>query len=431
MIRLVSGNTFTFHIKTETVRWVSEGKVIEDFDFSVMQTTTVTLIRDGEEYGILDCDIANGIIRWHDKGTLPIGTYGLQIVCTDDGGNNYRYYNDKIVKLVFKTKDGSLPQGVEFENGDVNLGVIYIMGAVPVSGAWSRDEMDSDIRESLSLADNSVQKDAFAEAMDRKQDVVQDLESIRSGAGRGTTAVQPSDIADMETKTHASATYQQKEDGKGLSTNDFTTALKEKLNSLSNYDDAEVRGLISGLQTAVDVLSGKDNATDAIDAMNEIVAFLDTFKNSYTLAGILASLKGDIEKWVEGKNYLTQHQDISGKQDTISDLEAIRQGASKGSTALQEHQSLDHLETKQHAEDTYQPKGNYLTQEADPTVPSWAKQPNKPTYTAAEVGALPATDAEKANVKKWLGFEALTIDEYEALTDKNGINFVIPEDYDN
>ena len=30
----------------------------------------------------------------------------------------------------------------------------------------------------------------------------------------------------------------------------------------------------------------------------------------------------------------------------------------------------------------------YLTEESDPTVPEWAKQPNKPTYTASEVGAL-------------------------------------------
>ena len=29
--------------------------------------------------------------------------------------------------------------------------------------------------------------------------------------------------------------------------------------------------------------------------------------------------------------------------------------------------------------------------ESDPTVPSWAKQPNKPTYTASEVGARPNT----------------------------------------
>ena len=38
-----------------------------------------------------------------------------------------------------------------------------------------------------------------------------------------------------------------------------------------------------------------------------------------------------------------------------------------------------------------QPAGDYLTSESDPTVPEWAKQPDKPTYTAAEVGALPSS----------------------------------------
>ena len=33
--------------------------------------------------------------------------------------------------------------------------------------------------------------------------------------------------------------------------------------------------------------------------------------------------------------------------------------------------------------------GGGITQETDPTVPEWAKQPEKPTYTADEVGALP------------------------------------------
>lgn len=32
----------------------------------------------------------------------------------------------------------------------------------------------------------------------------------------------------------------------------------------------------------------------------------------------------------------------------------------------------------------------FITDETDPTVPAWAKEPTKPTYTAAEVGALPS-----------------------------------------
>lgn len=55
----------------------------------------------------------------------------------------------------------------------------------------------------------------------------------------------------------------------------------------------------------------------------------------------------------------------NGKQDSISDLAAIRSGAALGATSVQT--------------------------ETDPTVPAWAKAATKPTYTAAEVGALPAS----------------------------------------
>lgn len=55
------------------------------------------------------------------------------------------------------------------------------------------------------------------------------------------------------------------------------------------------------------------------------------------------------------------------------------------------------------AEEAYDPEAiadaveDYLdehpvsVEETDPTVPAWAKQPTKPTYTASEVGALPST----------------------------------------
>ena len=38
-----------------------------------------------------------------------------------------------------------------------------------------------------------------------------------------------------------------------------------------------------------------------------------------------------------------------------------------------------------------QASGNYLTEETDTTVPSWAHPDNNPTYTAEEVGALSDT----------------------------------------
>lgn len=52
---------------------------------------------------------------------------------------------------------------------------------------------------------------------------------------------------------------------------------------------------------------------------------------------------------------ITEHQDISGKQDKITDLDAIRSGAAKGATALQEEQykgTIIAVETDEEVEDT-------------------------------------------------------------------------------
>ena len=59
---------------------------------------------------------------------------------------------------------------------------------------------------------------------------------------------------------------------------------------------------------------------------------------------------------------IQSHQDISCKQDVISDLATIRSGASAGSTALQPND-----------------------------IAEWAKSPTRPVYTANDTGALPNT----------------------------------------
>lgn len=47
---------------------------------------------------------------------------------------------------------------------------------------------------------------------------------------------------------------------------------------------------------------------------------------------------------------------------------------------------------------------SYLTSESDPTVPAWAKAATKPTYTASEVGALPASTVIPTVPTKLSGF---------------------------
>lgn len=112
-----------------------------------------------------------------------------------------------------------------------------------------------------------------------------------------------------------------KVDGKQLSTEDFTTLLKNKLEGLSNYDDSTIATAVESLRSDFDTLVSGDTTT-AIKSFNDITAFLSGIKDSENLASIIASIE----------------QQIAAKQDTIADLDEIRNGAAKGATALQSYE---------------------------------------------------------------------------------------------
>ena len=88
--------------------------------------------------------------------------------------------------------------------------------------------------------------------------------------------------------------------GKGLSTNDLTTELLNKLNSLENYDDTAVRNLIKGISSRIDTLVG-ESASEAIDNFNEILAFLNGVSDTQTLQGLISNLKKALENQIATK----------------------------------------------------------------------------------------------------------------------------------
>lgn len=131
---------------------------------------------------------------------------------------------------------------------------------------------------------------------------------------------------------------------------------------LRNRDAADQHPMsaITGLQAAI------DSKADAGD-----IPSLDGYATQSYVNGAVSGLQSAIDEKADMDDipslagyateaYVNSHHD-SSKQDKISDLSTIRTGAAKGATAIQT--------------------------ESDPTVPSWAKASQKPTYTAAEVGA--------------------------------------------
>ena len=103
----------------------------------------------------------------------------------------------------------------------------------------------------------------------------------------------------------------------------------------------EITSALTAYSTTEDV-----NAAIAQAISDISIPSLDGYATEQFVISKIAEAKlegGDVdltgyatEEWVNGQGFLTEHQDITGKQDVISDLEIIRSGASLGATALQE-----------------------------------------------------------------------------------------------
>lgn len=105
--------------------------------------------------------------------------------------------------------------------------------------------------------------------------------------------------------------------------------------------DASINSDISSLKTTVDNIVIPDVSgfatKDELSAYAKASSVPTQVSQLSNDSGYLISVPDEYitESELNSKGYLTQHQDISGKQDVISDLDSIRSGANKGATALQ------------------------------------------------------------------------------------------------
>lgn len=149
-----------------------------------------------------------------------------------------------------------------------------------------------------------------------KQDKISDLESIRSGAAKGATAIQQHQSLEGYVKD-----------------SDLASVAKS-----GSYNDLSNKPTIPSAVTEATV-SGwgftKNQGTYVKPSSGIPLGDLDD------------SAQESIGKGAEAYGYMLQlNAAINGKQDKIADLDTIRSGAALGATALQEHQDISGLATK-------------------------------------------------------------------------------------
>lgn len=94
-----------------------------------------------------------------------------------------------------------------------------------------------------------------------------------------------------------------------------------------------------------------------IESLKELIRLI---KSALNLKADKTEIPTKVSELENDQNYIN---DVSDKQDVIEDLETIRSGSALGATSIQV--------------------------ETDPTVPAWAKEPNKPEYSFDEINNTP------------------------------------------
>lgn len=269
-VGIVRGNVLRVSIALEVeVRTENNGEI------EVVRTELVPLdgkvrvvLRDGGNKYTYDVTAVGNVASFEDLGQLGAGIYDIEVLCRNSKNEPMRYMARDVIIVNDATADADIEPGVEFDAQTVQLEAAVFLAA----GGGSAGQTQAD----------------WAETDDSDPAYIRNKPAI---------PVVPTKVSAFENDAGYLTEHQDisgkvdKEVGKGLSSNDYTTAEKQKLAGLSNYDDSRVLASILSLQAAIDALTGVEDTTAAIDTMREVIAFLAGVTDDETLAGKLTELR--------------------------------------------------------------------------------------------------------------------------------------------
>ena len=229
----------------------ADGKELSSNDFTDAYKDKIDGIETNADVNTIESITVNGTEITPDANKNVALT-----VITNSVNNLLNYYlksetytKEEVNALVNAIKTVTFEAVNELPTADIKTNVIYLVPKTSSKNKNAKDEY--------------INLDGTTEGWELIGDTAVDL------TGYVTESMLNTALADYTTTENLTTLLDNKVDkveGKGLSTNDYTDEDKEKLNSLSNYDDTSLSGRVTTvedtLDNKVDKVEGKDLSTN-------------------------------------------------------------------------------------------------------------------------------------------------------------------------
>ena len=230
----IAGNPLTLRIPLQKVTITADGHETEDYEPQDGDVVTIILRSQRSEKSYVP-EIEGNIATISDNGTLPIGEYAVETLVVESDGTKRRSYYPFVLNVMKATPDmlAYFDDFPEYANGVLldTPSIFFAVGDGTID-AYTKEESDARFVNKVELTAYSTTQQMLAaiasalngyatqqyvngkvqdeatratgaeqalqNAIGLKQDIINDLASIREGAGLGATAVQPSALDGYE-----------------------------------------------------------------------------------------------------------------------------------------------------------------------------------------------------------------------------------------